>query len=378
VFDHAAGRTYWLAARHRKHVFAPFVPVHTIAERGGSARSAGLGPGAQSEYQLKGSWHARHKVTPRLLRLPHRGHSTSSLPARISRMPASTPRRKPANVDITRPIPGSPETCARQQRNGSSDIIERTTAKAIAVPRTPPAVTVSQGCRCHQLPFTGSVTPFMGALSNLPPSNGRGHLLIFDCRYYPIARSFGSTLSASSGAAGDSRVWRVADRPGGRPGGAGDRVRALGRDGVAGGNRPNATRQPARNPFTSLYPFASGGPVVFTARRQEIVMTYGRVRFVHGWFIVPSRTLRTLERAGLPAMAPEPEAVSQLATERLRSSQLESIPWAWPWVLGMGALATAAGAFLQGRRRSPPAAYRTTVGKESRCTHRRRPCSAPV
>jgi hypothetical protein len=103
----------------------------------------------------------------------------------------------------------------------------------------------------------------------------------------------------------------------------------------------------------ALYPFASGGPVVFTAKRQEIDTTYGRVRFVHGWFIVPSRTLRTLERAGLPAMAPEPEAVSQLATERLRSSQLESIPWAWPWVLGMGALATAAGAFLQGRRRSP-------------------------
>jgi hypothetical protein len=32
----------------------------------------------------------------------------------------------------------------------------------------------------------------------------------------------------------------------------------------------------------TLYPFAPSGPVVFTATRQGIDTTYGRVRFVHG------------------------------------------------------------------------------------------------
>ena len=88
----------------------------------------------------------------------------------------------------------------------------------------------------------------------------------------------------------------------------------------------------------TLYPFASGGPVVFTEKRQRIEMTYGPVRFASGWFKVPPLILRRLQHAGLPTTPPGPEIV---ANERTAAPP-DARP-GWPWLLGVGALATAAG-----------------------------------
>jgi hypothetical protein len=98
----------------------------------------------------------------------------------------------------------------------------------------------------------------------------------------------------------------------------------------------------------ALYPFASGGPVVFTAMRQGIDTTYGPVRFVHGWFRVPSGTLRTLQRAGLPTTEPEP--ATELETDRPPLTRLDGTSSRSPWLLGLGALAATATAGWQLRR----------------------------
>src|SRR5262245_36149487 len=108
-------------------------------------------------------------------------------------MPASSPRRKPASVDIASPIAGSPAPKAAYPSNSSSGIIEPTIAKAIDAPRAPPAVTVSQGCRYDQLLRTGSVTPFMESLSILPPSNRRRPLALFAAGCIQVVPAIGST-----------------------------------------------------------------------------------------------------------------------------------------------------------------------------------------
>jgi hypothetical protein len=98
----------------------------------------------------------------------------------------------------------------------------------------------------------------------------------------------------------------------------------------------------------TLYPFASGGPVVFTARRQRVDMTYGPVRFVSGWFRVPGGVLRKLQQAGLPAVAPEPE----LDMSQPTSGRIDATRSGWLWLFGVGALVTVAGTAFQRRRRS--------------------------
>jgi len=96
--------------------------------------------------------HAEQAAECRSLKVPHRGQLMPPLlPKRISNTPARTQRSKPAIVDRIKPTPGSPATkSARQQPNGSSDIIERTTAKKIEAPRRPHTVTVIHTCRDHQ------------------------------------------------------------------------------------------------------------------------------------------------------------------------------------------------------------------------------------
>lgn len=97
----------------------------------------------------------------------------------------------------------------------------------------------------------------------------------------------------------------------------------------------------------TLYPFASGGPVVFTERRQKVDMTYGPVRFPSGWFKVPPLILRGLQQAGLPTMAPGPETVTSERTAA-RSEETRS---GWLWLAGAGALVAGAGSSLQLLRR---------------------------
>jgi hypothetical protein len=106
--------------------------------------------------------------------------------------------------------------------------------------------------------------------------------------------------------------------------------------GDANGSRTETIRQ-------TLYPFATGGPVVFTPRRQKIDMSYGPVRFAAGWFEVPQWVMQTLEGAGLPQTPPEPDAAP--ARARLDSPNSE-----WGWLTGLGLL-TAGGGIVAARRR---------------------------
>ena len=67
---------------------------------------------------------------------------------------------------ITKPTPGSGAPKAENQLppNGSSDIIERTTAKTIKAPRSPHAVTVIHARRDHQ---RCSADPGLGFMDRL-------------------------------------------------------------------------------------------------------------------------------------------------------------------------------------------------------------------
>jgi hypothetical protein len=117
-------------------------------------------------HDASGREHAEQAAECRSLKVPHRGQLMPPLlPKRISSTPARTPRSRPAIVDRIRPTPGSPATkSARQQPNGSSDIIERTTAKKIEAPRRPHTVTVIHACRDHQL---CSADPGLGLMACL-------------------------------------------------------------------------------------------------------------------------------------------------------------------------------------------------------------------
>jgi hypothetical protein len=89
-----------------------------------------------------------------------------------------------------------------------------------------------------------------------------------------------------------------------------------------------------------LYPFAAGGPVVFTPRRQKIAMSFGPVRFAPGWVEVPPSIVHKLERVGLPDEPPAGAPVA-LASPQLESSG-SSMPWLWGLTAGLslvGALA---------------------------------------
>jgi hypothetical protein len=107
----------------------------------------------------------------------------------------------------------------------------------------------------------------------------------------------------------------------------------------ANGGRVETVRQ-------TLYPFAAGGPVVFTPRRQRIDMSYGPVRFAHGWFEVPGRILHKLEQAGLPDTPPQPDPAPAAP------ARLNPAPSGWWWMLALAALAMGAGAVKVRRRRA--------------------------
>jgi hypothetical protein len=105
--------------------------------------------------------------------------------------------------------------------------------------------------------------------------------------------------------------------------------------GDADGSRVETVRQ-------TLYPFAEGGPVVFTARGQMIDMSFGPVRFDPGWYEVPGWVIGELRRVGLPD-APTNPVTAPNNNLPSRSS--------WPLVAGLAAL-TAVGAVAGARRRS--------------------------
>jgi hypothetical protein len=102
------------------------------------------------------------------------------------------------------------------------------------------------------------------------------------------------------------------------------------------GSRTETIRQ-------TLYPFASGGPVVFTPRRQKIGLSYGPECFESGWFEVPQWAMRTLESVGLPQTPPEPDAASARAG-------LDPPNSGWRWLMAFG-LVTAGGGIVAVRRR---------------------------
>jgi hypothetical protein len=93
-----------------------------------------------------------------------------------------------------------------------------------------------------------------------------------------------------------------------------------------------------------LYPFAAGGPVVFTPRRQRIDLSYGPVRFAPGWFEVPRWVLPKLERAGLPHKRPEPEP------DPAAPASLDPPASGWPGLVGLAALTLGAAAVARRRR----------------------------
>jgi hypothetical protein len=184
-----------------------------------------------------------------------------------------------------------------------------------------------------------------------------------------IVIALGAFLVAASGtaAAKFASYSLTIDGPGMDSPGAIHQRRAIGRVSVAtliGTNRTRIERPRSRGPAyrleysfgvsdangsrtetirQTLYPFATGGPVVFTPRRQRIEMSYGPVRFAAGWFEVPRWVIRTLEGEGLPQTPPEPDAASARA-------RLDPPNSGWGWLTGLGLL-TAGGGMVAARRR---------------------------
>jgi hypothetical protein len=105
------------------------------------------------------------------------------------------------------------------------------------------------------------------------------------------------------------------------------------------GSRTETIRQ-------TFYPFAEGGPVVFTPRHQKIDMSYGPVHFFSGWFEVPGRVVQKLHAMGLPDGPPEADSPTAAAP------RLDPPSSRWPWFVGLAALTTGAGAVAGARRRT--------------------------
>jgi hypothetical protein len=96
-----------------------------------------------------------------------------------------------------------------------------------------------------------------------------------------------------------------------------------------------------------LYPFAEGGPVLYTPPGQEFVMSVTG-EAPGGWYDAPGRLIRELHRRGLPSTSP---AVTGPAggTAAARSSGPGPSPVVWGFVLLAGLLVAGA---VAGRRRA--------------------------
>ena len=134
-----------------------------------------------------GREHAEQAAACRSLKVPHRRHSMPPLPTRISSTPARTPMSRPAIVDRTKPTGGSTAPNAEiPMPNGTSDIIERTTAKKIKAPRSPHAVTVIQHVG------TTNVSPIILGLASWITS---------------------TRIDSHTGSSAQSSLWRPSDAP---------------------------------------------------------------------------------------------------------------------------------------------------------------------
>jgi hypothetical protein len=94
-----------------------------------------------------------------------------------------------------------------------------------------------------------------------------------------------------------------------------------------------------------LYPFASGGPVVFTPRDQKVEMSFGNERFLPGWFEVDERVLPSHETLGLPDSPPAQ------VEEPTTSTPAAPAPSSSPWPLVTAVLFLVGGGVLLARRR---------------------------
>ena len=100
----------------------------------------------------------------------------------------------------------------------------------------------------------------------------------------------------------------------------------------------------------TLYPFASGGPVVRTSRGEHFEMSFGTIRFHRGWYEVPQSVLRRFEEAGLPST--RPGAASGRDPKLAPAAGLRNDPPPpWGWILGASAGLVGAVVFGLGRRR---------------------------
>jgi hypothetical protein len=109
------------------------------------AFSASHGGMLGGRHDASGREHAEQAAACRSLKVPHRGQLMPPLlPKRISRQPRDEEREAAAN--------------------GSSDMIERTTAKKIEAPRRPHTVTGIHTCRDHQ---RCSADPALGFMDRL-------------------------------------------------------------------------------------------------------------------------------------------------------------------------------------------------------------------
>jgi hypothetical protein len=106
----------------------------------------------------------------------------------------------------------------------------------------------------------------------------------------------------------------------------------------ANGSRTEIIRQ-------IFYPFAAGGPVVFTPRHTRIDWSFRPLRFDPGWFEVPGWVVRELLDVGMPDASRQPNPKAAAAP------QLDPPSSKWPWFVGLAAL-TAAGAVAGARRRA--------------------------
>jgi hypothetical protein len=94
-----------------------------------------------------------------------------------------------------------------------------------------------------------------------------------------------------------------------------------------------------------LYPFAEGGPVLYTAPGQDFIMAPAG-EAPAGWYRMPSELLRELRDRGLPKISPVGPADGTAAA---RPPTLGPAPLAWGLALILGLLVAGA---LAGHRRA--------------------------